>query len=211
MKDVLLDIAIAHFGREGFAGAATRAIAKEADTAMSSITYHFGGKEGLYLACADHIADGVAGRFEQAVAAIRTSPPATREDAVNRVCELLTIFARLMLDPASRHWSYFIVREQHSPTEAFERLWQGAMKHLMDVAVELIRTARPDFPLAEARACAIGLWGQALILRTGSASVCRIMGVGEMDPATADVLIARFVANTRCILLAEPIAQPEHD
>ena len=103
------------------------------------------------------------------------------------------------------------IRDRHSPTEAFERLWQGAMKHLMDVAVGLIRTARPDFPLAEARACAIALWGQALILRTGRASVCRVMEVAELDPAAADVLIARFVANTRCILFADPIAQPEHD
>ncbi len=211
MKDVLLDIAIAHFGREGFAGAATRAIAKEADTAMSSITYHFGGKEGLYLACADHIAACLAERFEGAARALESHPPATRGEAVDAICDLLATFARLMLDPASQDWSYFIAREQHSPTEAFERLWQGAMKHLMDMAVATIRRARPDYSLAEARACAIGLWGQALILRTGRASVCRVMEVSELDAATADMLIARFVANTRCILTAEPFPQPEHD
>ncbi len=122
MRDVLLDIAIAHFGQQGFAGAATRAIAKEADTAMSSITYHFGGKEGLYLACADHIAACVAQRFAGPVAALESHPPATRADAVDAICDLLATFARLMLDPASQDWSHFIAREQHSPTEAFERL-----------------------------------------------------------------------------------------
>src|SRR3546814_4490035 len=30
-------------------------LAKAAGTAMSSITYHYGGKEGLYLAAADYI------------------------------------------------------------------------------------------------------------------------------------------------------------
>ena len=48
----LLDVAVDHFGRFGIDGASTRAIAKDAETPMSSITYHFGGKEGLYLATA---------------------------------------------------------------------------------------------------------------------------------------------------------------
>jgi TetR/AcrR family transcriptional regulator, regulator of cefoperazone and chloramphenicol sensitivity len=207
MKDVLLDIAIAHFGRLGFAGAATRAIAKEADTAMSSITYHFGGKEGLYLACADHIASCVSARFEPVVAALLADPPDRPEQAVDALCGFLATFARMMLDPKSEDWSYFIVREQHAPTEAFERLWDGVMSRILDLAVGLIRRARADFTLPEARACAIGLWGQALTLRTARASVCRIMEVTELDPATADILIDRFVANTRCILSA----QPEHD
>lgn len=204
MKDVLLDTAIAHFGREGFAGAATRAIAKEADTAMSSITYHFGGKEGLYLACADHIASCLTQRFETAVAAIESQPPASGEDAVDALCRLLRTFAQLMFDPQSENWSYFIVREQHSPTEAFERLWTGGMRGLLDLAVALIRQARPDFGQDEARACAIALWGQALTLRTARASVCRLMQVPELDPATAETLIARFVANVRCVLSSQP-------
>ena len=56
MRESLLDCAVDHFGRFGFEGAATRAIAADCGTAMSSITYHFGGKEGLHLAAADHIA-----------------------------------------------------------------------------------------------------------------------------------------------------------
>ncbi len=52
----LLDIAVEAFGRHGLEGASTREIAKAAGTAMSSITYHYGGKEGLYLAAAEHVA-----------------------------------------------------------------------------------------------------------------------------------------------------------
>ena len=207
MKDVLLDIAIAHFGRLGFAGAATRAIAKEADTAMSSITYHFGGKEGLYLACADHIASCVAERFEPEVRAIEANPPQSPEQAVDTLCALLSTFARIMLDPKSENWSYFIVREQHEPTEAFERIWTGVMERLLCMAIGLIRRARADFSQNDARTCAVASWGQALMLRTARASVCRVMDVSEIDPATADILIERFVANTRCILSA----QPEHN
>src|SRR2546430_841138 len=64
----LLDVAIEHFGRYGIHGASTRAIAKDADTPMSSITYHFGGKEGLYLATAERIADRMGELLGPAIA-----------------------------------------------------------------------------------------------------------------------------------------------
>ena len=59
-SEPLLDTAIEQFGRYGFEGASTRQIAKASGAAMSSITYHFGGKEGLYLAAADRIASGIS-------------------------------------------------------------------------------------------------------------------------------------------------------
>ena len=63
IRERLLSVAIERFGESGFEGASTRDIAQAADTAMSSITYHFGGKEGLYLACADFIAEMADGRY----------------------------------------------------------------------------------------------------------------------------------------------------
>jgi len=55
MRRKLLELALAQFGQVGFKGASTRAIAAEACTIMSSITYHFGSKHGLYLATARHV------------------------------------------------------------------------------------------------------------------------------------------------------------
>jgi AcrR family transcriptional regulator len=83
IDDRLLDTAIDQFGRKGLEGASTRAIATAADTAMSSITYHYGGKEGLYLAAARRIAGQIARRFEAAMADAADpealSPPAALE------------------------------------------------------------------------------------------------------------------------------------
>ena len=70
MRNALLESAIDHFGRCGFEGASTRAIAGDCGTAMSSITYHFGGKEGLYLAVADHIAAQIAEEQAPVLAAL---------------------------------------------------------------------------------------------------------------------------------------------
>src|SRR5690348_9822424 len=79
----LLDVAIEHFGRFGLDGASTRAIAKDADTPMSSITYHFGGKEGLYLATAERIAERMGELLAPAIAeAMRAcQPDCTRAQA----------------------------------------------------------------------------------------------------------------------------------
>ena len=90
MRDVsptdqrLLEVAIDHFGRLGREGASTRAIAKDADTLMSSITYHFKGKDGLYLACAEHIAlseDGIAGMGKATLKSPEEPDKAVRGDA----------------------------------------------------------------------------------------------------------------------------------
>lgn len=202
MRETLLETAIEHFGCHGFEGAATRAIAAEADTAMSSITYHFGGKEGLYLACADHIAATVAARFGPLIDQILAEGPIPPARATDRLIDLLHTFASLMLDPASAGWSRFIVREQSLPTGAFDRLYDGAMKRVIECVIGLIRVARPDMEEEQARACAIAFWGQAIMLRTAHASVCRVMGVGTLDPATARILTAQFEANTRCVLCA---------
>src|SRR5450631_4529413 len=55
METRLIGVAIDLFGRDGMNAVGTRAIAEAAGAQMSAITYHFGGKEALYLACAQHI------------------------------------------------------------------------------------------------------------------------------------------------------------
>jgi TetR/AcrR family transcriptional regulator len=46
----LLDAALEEFAAQGFAGARVRDIAERAGVSKDLIAYHFGGKEGLYLA-----------------------------------------------------------------------------------------------------------------------------------------------------------------
>jgi AcrR family transcriptional regulator len=200
----LLETAIDQFGRHGFEGASTREIACASGTAMSSITYHFGGKESLYLACADHIAAQVRGILgplrQQAEAAIAS---ATRTDAVQLLLAMLDGFAQMMLRPESEAWARFIVREQQQPTEAFERLYVGAMKSQIETLVLLVARVRPDLDEMERRATAILLLGQALVLRVGRASVCRALGLETLGEAERTLLRARLQKNALCILTEE--------
>ena len=196
----LLDVAVEQFGSLGFEGASTRAIARASGTAMSSITYHFGGKEGLYLAAAEHIAAGIAARQKTPLEAARAAAEGPREAAVGALLALLDSFAQMMLRAESAPWARFIMREQQAPTEAFERLWRQAMEPVAETFVALVRRARPDLVEEEARATAVLLFGQAMILRGGRASVTRVMRREALDDEAGALLRARIRANALCIL-----------
>lgn len=200
-SEPLLDTAIEQFGRHGFEGASTRQIAKASGAAMSSITYHFGGKEGLYLAAADRIGQGISELQTPVFAAARAAAIESREQAVEWLLRLIDGFAQMMLRPETETWARFIIREQLDPTEAFERIYRGAMEPLADTFVALLAHIRTDLPDREVRALALLFFGQALVLRAGRASVCRVMGVERIDDDTATLLRARLRANVHCILM----------
>lgn len=202
MQEQLLQTAIDHFGRFGFDGASTRAIAKASGTAMSSITYHFGGKEGLFLAAADHIADQIKALQGRHLDTANQAATGTPKEATDALLLMLDRFALMMLSPQTEPWARFIVREQQSPTEAFERLYDGIMKRMINTLIALLRKARPDFSDQTARTTAVMFFGQALVLRVGLASVCRIMEIETIDDASSALLRARMRTHI-LIVLAE--------
>jgi AcrR family transcriptional regulator len=200
-SEPLLDTAIEQFGRHGFEGASTRQIAQASGAAMSSITYHFGGKEGLYLAAADRIGQGISEIQAPLFAAARAAAIESREQAVDWLLRLIDGFGMMMLRPETENWARFIIREQLDPTEAFDRIYRGAMEPLAETFVALLKRIRSDLDDKEVRALALLFFGQALVLRAGRASVCRVMGVDRIDEVTANLLRARLRSNVHCILM----------
>ena len=200
----LLDTAIDQFGRLGFEGASTRDIARASGTAMSSITYHFGGKQGLYLAAAEHIAASIRNLQSENVARAVAAGQESREAAMEALVTILDGLALMMLRPETEAWSRFIIREQQFPTEAFDILFAKAMQPVLHAFIELIGSARPDLSRREAVALAILLFGQAMVLRAGRAAVCRALQVDQIDDETALLLRARLRANVLCILSEKP-------
>lgn len=64
-KKQLIAAALAQFGEYGM-NATTREIAAQAGQNIAAITYYFGSKEDLYLACAQWIADFIGEQFPSA-------------------------------------------------------------------------------------------------------------------------------------------------
>ncbi len=200
ISETLIETAIDRFGRLGFEGASTRDIARASGTAMSSITYHFGGKQGLYLAAADHIAACITERLAPVVVAAEQAETGSAEQAIDRLLAVLDTVAVMMMAPESEAWSHFIVREQQSPSEAFDRLYDGAMRRIVDLFVLLVSRIRTDLDDRELRATGLTLFGQALVLRVCRATVCRVLGTDAIDGPTATLMRQRLRANALCIL-----------
>ncbi len=200
ISEKLLQAAVEHFASHGFEGASTREIARSSGTAMSSITYHFGGKEGLYLAAAGYIAQCINDQQAARLEALRADPPSTPDAARQALADLLAGLAKMMLDQKSAAWAQFIVREQQYPTAAFERLFDGAMYGVASTCEMLVRMAQPDLGKRETRATVALLFGQLLILRTGRATICRLMEVETLGEAEETILLDRLRAHVNAIM-----------
>jgi len=197
--DRLLETAVREFGQKGLEGASTRGIAAAAGTAMSSITYHYGGKEGLYLAAADYIAAQMREVSEGIVPArdgLPDDPDAAR-------AAIQTMLARMIDKMANREtapWSLFIVREQMNPTEAFDRIYAGPMGRMMEALVELVCTATGRRDGSVARIAVVTLFGQVLAMRAARATCARLFERPLESPDLIAEVKARVAANTDAIL-----------
>src|SRR5450432_914088 len=114
----LIEAAIDQFGQHGKSAVGTRAIADAAGVQMSAITYHFGGKEGLYLACARHIFAQISGRVER-ILAFATGDGADSGDVAGARASMLAIMgglATVMMRDEIAPLARFVLREQMNPS-----------------------------------------------------------------------------------------------
>lgn len=203
IDDRLLETAIEQFGRLGFEAASTRAIAAAAGTAMSSITYHYGGKEGLYLAAARHIGKQVREATEasrMAAEALLHEDPGV-DGAIEAVVRILDGFAELMTSARSTPWSRFIVREQLDPSPAFDIFYAEIITTRAELVISLVlRIGQGRFDEAEARVKALALFGQVLVFRVARATVLRVTGWDDITPAAAAEIRRTVRAHTLAIL-----------
>lgn len=208
LQERLLEIAIREFAAKGLEGASTRGIAAAAGTAMSSITYHYGGKEGLYLAAADYI----AGEMDDVTDGLDAGAIVAAEDRDGARAAIKAILAR-MIDKlaAPRHasWSLFIVREQMHPTAAFDRIYDGAMGRMFDVLVDLVCVVIAARDRRAARIAVLTLFGQVVVLRAARGTCARLLGTEPDEAATVADFHGRIAANTDAVLDSMTIEQRE--
>ena len=196
----LLDIAISEFGAKGLEGASTRGIAAAAGTAMSSITYHYGGKEGLYLAAADRIAERMS--------AVMGDPldldlDIAADDASGARAQIHRILGRLadkMASTDSADWTLFVLREQMKPSEAFERIYGGVMGQMVRQLGEFVCIATGLRNVRTARIATITLLGQVVALRSSRATCLKLLERETLEPSDILDIKARIDANIDAIL-----------
>ncbi|WP_423191365.1 transcriptional regulator CecR, partial [Citrobacter koseri] len=131
-KSQLIAAALAQFGEYGL-HATTRDIAAQAGQNIAAITYYFGSKEDLYLACAQWIADFIGAQFrphaEEAERLFAQPQPdrAAMRELILRACKNMIM---LLTQDDTVNLSKFISREQLSPTAAYQRVHDQVLNPL---------------------------------------------------------------------------------
>lgn len=189
----LIEAALDVFGRLGFEGATTRQIAREATANLAAIVYHFGSKEALYSAVAEHVVGRIGALLRPGLARLG-DPAAAATPAAARTALMGVIgtYADVLLGAAeAERWARFIVREQMQPTSAFDLIY-GFMGGAHGLATRLVAVAlgRPEDDEVKLRVFA--MIGQVLVFRVAQTLVLRRMGwkaIGDAERATIKRII----------------------
>lgn len=99
-KARILDVAITLFGTKGFDSVPTREIAQAASVPQASLRYYFISKEGLYIACLEHIQAQIARQMEPALSnadALLTDQDARLDALIESFCALQEAMIDIMI------------------------------------------------------------------------------------------------------------------
>ncbi|OWT72933.1 MULTISPECIES: CerR family C-terminal domain-containing protein [unclassified Achromobacter] len=202
----IIDAAIERFGEAGFDGASTRDIAQRAGVNAPALQYYFENKEGLYRACAEHIADETLAFFEPVVLNARQVLAENGDaqrliDAFIRIQE--TIADKMFTRKREPDPRMFFAREQagHEPGIASEVLQCRLRKPLNDLCAELLGRltgSAPDAPENLVRMMSLN--GQLLVFHIARRSTLTLFGWTDIDAEKAELIKSTVRAQTRLLL-----------
>lgn len=192
----LLEVALAEFGRQGFQATTTRQIAQAAGVTLPAIAYHFGHKEGLYLACADEVARRYRlrlGEVADATArALRARPAPDAELARSQLKRLVDALAQMLVGSnEAALWSGFVQAELGQPGPAFDALFQRLWSPGIELAAALIaRVQGRASAAADDRLRALMLIAGLGAFHHGRPVALRTLGWAEIGAAQLDQVLA---------------------
>lgn len=197
-RAALITAATEVFALSGFESVGTRDIAKAAGVHQALIGYHFGSKEGLYLAVFERMAATMEERIGPALAHIDQvlDSPGPAAEVSRRSLGLLGQLTDAMLamlaDEASGPWGRLMMREQQAPSPAFDLIYERFMKRMLGTMTRLVLAADPARTEPAARLTVVSLMGQVMVFRVARAGVMRHLGwrsMGQTQLAQAQSML----------------------
>ncbi|MEP9386939.1 CerR family C-terminal domain-containing protein [Mesorhizobium sp. KR9-304] len=204
----LLRAGLKLFGRKGYEATSTRELAALAKANIGSIAYHFGGKEGLHLACADFIVETIQSIAKPALAeAAAALTPETAAEGLKQSIERIVSF--FVASPEVGDFAQFVLRELSVPSPALDRLYNGvfAPTHAQLCRVWEQATGEP----AESEATKIRMFtliGQVVYFRIAREAVLRRMGWSDIGPEQAKAIASVAVDNLTAVLASRKGNKP---
>jgi TetR/AcrR family transcriptional regulator, regulator of cefoperazone and chloramphenicol sensitivity len=199
-RAALVAAALQLTGDKGFGATSTREIAAAAGVNVAMIAYHFGGKDGLRLACADFVGE----RMREIFGAVGEAGAATRAQARAMLKDLARALIRgVVADEAARPLARFLLREMSDASPAFSRLFETALQPLHARACRLWARATGGEPESvEARLSVFAMLAQIVYFRIARAPVLMRMGWSEIGPGEAAAIETVVLAHLQAALEA---------
>jgi AcrR family transcriptional regulator len=209
----LVRAALKLFGTKGFTGTSTREIATLARANIGSIAYHFGGKEGLRLAAADHIVETIQAIAGQALGGsldaidVPATTPEAAHDQLHAALDRMVVF--LVARPEAGEIVQFLLRELSHPTAALDRIYGGVFEpvHRQLCMVWEAATGEPA-ESDRTKLTIFTLIGQVVYFRIGREAVRRRMGWEDMGPQEAASVTAVAKDNLDAMLAFRKAVKP---
>lgn len=183
--------AIGEFALRSLDGARIREIAKISGTNVAAISYHFGGKEGLYNAVVAGMSDyfdKIVGPYYEEGAEIRAAKDcaAARALAIRFLIDAIRKFSTVKIVPAL---CLMMSREAASPSEYFQRVYGSIYEKPVEFLARLFITAsggRTEH--GEAVVFAQALWSNVRIYSSKSEAILRLHGWRDMGEPEISLL-----------------------
>ncbi len=160
-KHKLIAAGLDFFGKRGRDGVSTRTIAEAAGVNHAAISYYFGGKDGLYLAVAEHVALFMRNRIQPWLERLQrelANTPPNLQTLSNNLAGLASAMLSAMTSAACEQvpdpMSY-VMREYAQPGPAFDVLYERNIQQVHTVLTGIAASARgldPDSEEAVLRA-----------------------------------------------------------
>ena len=201
-RERLIEAAIDVFGRQGYEGATTRQIAKAAKANLAAIVYHFGSKEALYVAVAEHLVTEIDRRMGPVLAFVEASFPMHPAEALALLKRMLEAFVDVVLgNPQAQRWARIIIREMLDPGAAFDILYRFTGR-AHGIATRLVGIAIGTDPEAtETKLRAFSVLGQGIVFRVANALVLKRIGQMELGPADRETIKRILTGNVEAMLV----------
>jgi AcrR family transcriptional regulator len=174
-KSRLLRAAVLLFAEKGYGSVAIREIAGAADRNASLISYHFGGKQGIYQAAVGLACRQIEGLADAFPALPGDQEPGARPRAEAALREAVRTLLRAALPapaPTDGDGAFklalftLFLRELASPGPGTEALVLDAARPHAGYMNRCIQAIRPDLDARSALAIGMGVYGQLLFFLT---------------------------------------------
>jgi AcrR family transcriptional regulator len=199
----LLEAAGEIFAQYGYRAATVRQICEKAGANIAAVNYHFGDKEGLYLAVLRSVPNAHAEKYPPSLG---LKPGATAEQKLRAY--VLSILKRVFDEGRPGWHTKLIAREMIEPTRALDALLEEVARpihrQLATIVKELLG---PGASESLARRCTLSVMSQCVYYHHAREVIRRLYPEQKYNPAEIEELAAHI---TRFSLAAlREFAQPK--